>query len=180
MEIKFFEKDNISFVHAAADILADNFPHAYEDCALEEMEECLKEERIALMAVEDGQLLGFVGAILQYDYAWELHPLVVRKSSQLRGIGTELVHALEKECAARGAFTLYLGTDDEFGQTSLGNTDLYEDTCGKMQDVKNLKRHPFEFYQKLGYRIVGVIPDANGPGKPDIFMAKRIGTAGKI
>ena len=179
MEIKSFEKDNISFVHAAADILADNFPHAYGDCALEETEECLKEERIALMAVEDGQLLGFAGAILQYDYAWELHPLVVRKSSQLRGIGTGLVRALERECAARGALTLYLGTDDEFGQTSLGDTDLYENTYGKIQDIKNLKRHPFEFYQKLGYRIVGVIPDANGPGKPDIFMAKRIGTAGK-
>jgi hypothetical protein len=31
-----------------------------------------------------------------------------------------------------------------------------------------------EFYQKLGYVIVGVIPDANGFGKPDIFMAKRL------
>jgi aminoglycoside 6'-N-acetyltransferase I len=32
-----------------------------------------------------------------------------------------------------------------------------------------------KFYQKLGYVIVGVIPDANGPGKPDIMMAKRVG-----
>jgi aminoglycoside 6'-N-acetyltransferase I len=34
--------------------------------------------------------------------------------------------------------------------------------------------HPYEFYQKLGYVIVGVIPDANGPGKPDILMAKSL------
>jgi len=27
----------------------------------------------------------------------------------------------------------------------------------------------------MGYAIVGVIPDANGPGKPDIIMAKRMG-----
>lgn len=46
----------------------------------------------------------------------------------------------------------------------------------KMQNVKNLKRHPFEFYQKIGYRIVGGIPDANGIGKPDIFMAKQLKT----
>jgi hypothetical protein len=26
----------------------------------------------------------------------------------------------------------------------------------------------------MGYTIVGVIPDANGLGKPDILMAKRI------
>ena len=26
-----------------------------------------------------------------------------------------------------------------------------------------------------GYALVGVIPDANGLGKPDIMMAKRVG-----
>ncbi len=31
-----------------------------------------------------------------------------------------------------------------------------------------------EFYQKVGYTVVGVVPDANGLGKPDILMAKRI------
>jgi len=24
--------------------------------------------------------------------------------------------------------------------------------------------------------IVGILPDANGPGKPDILMAKRVGS----
>jgi len=33
---------------------------------------------------------------------------------------------------------------------------------------------PFEFYQKCGFVIVGVVPDANGLGKPDILMAKRV------
>ena len=75
--------------------------------------------------------------------------------------------------------TIYLGTDDEFWQTSLSGTDLFEDTYNKIQNIKNLKDHPFEFYQKLGYRIVGVIPDANGKGKPDIFMARRIRTEEK-
>jgi aminoglycoside 6'-N-acetyltransferase I len=40
--------------------------------------------------------------------------------------------------------------------------------------IKNLKRHPYEFYQKLGYVIVGVMPDANGLGLPDILMAKSV------
>lgn len=30
--------------------------------------------------------------------------------------------------------------------------------------------------QKLGFTTVGVVPDANGLGKPDILMAKRVGT----
>ncbi len=174
MEIKSLKKENISIIRELAALLAEAFPHCYGDCTMEDMAEYLEEERIALMAVEDGHLLGLVGAMPQYDYAWELHPLAVKKEYKHRGIGTMLVRALEKECAGRGALTIYLGTDDEFGQTSLGGADLFEDTYEKIQKIKNLKGHPFEFYEKLGYRIVGVIPDANGEGKPDIFMARRI------
>jgi aminoglycoside 6'-N-acetyltransferase I len=39
---------------------------------------------------------------------------------------------------------------------------------------KRLVVHPYEFYKKVGFTIVGVLPDANGFGKPDIFMAKRV------
>lgn len=40
--------------------------------------------------------------------------------------------------------------------------------------IRNLRDHPYEFYPKMGFAIVGVMPDANGIGKPDIFMAKRL------
>jgi len=56
----------------------------------------------------------------------------------------------------------------------LSNTDIYENTYDKITNVINLNRHPFEFYLKCGYKIVGIIPDANGYGKPDIMMAKRM------
>jgi hypothetical protein len=36
-------------------------------------------------------------------------------------------------------------------------------------------RHPLAFYRALGYTLVGVVPDANGPGKPDLLLAKRVG-----
>jgi aminoglycoside 6'-N-acetyltransferase I len=44
------------------------------------------------------------------------------------------------------------------------------------KNIANLRDHSYEFYQKLGFVIVGVIPDANGFGKPDILMAKRVGS----
>jgi aminoglycoside 6'-N-acetyltransferase I len=81
---------------------------------------------------------------------------------------------LEHEVAARGGVTVYLGSDDEFGTTSLFGADLYEDTFEKIANIKS-NGHPFPFYEKRGYKIVGVIPDANGVGKPDIWMAKRVG-----
>ena len=58
--------------------------------------------------------------------------------------------------------------------TSLSEVDPYENLWEKIRDIRNLNNHPFEFYQKMGYIITGVVPDANGIGKPDILMAKRV------
>ena len=58
--------------------------------------------------------------------------------------------------------------------TSLAGVDLYPDIVGHLARLTNLRRHPFEFYRKCGFSVAGVVPDANGPGKPDILMAKRV------
>ena len=44
---------------------------------------------------------------------------------------------------------------------------------GQMHGL-NWNLHPYEFYQKQGFVIIGVMPDANGLGKPDILMAKSV------
>ncbi|WP_040949855.1 GNAT family N-acetyltransferase [Gorillibacterium massiliense] len=175
MTVLLFERDNRRLREEAADLLAECFPHAYGDCAMEEVDIILADGRIAVMALSGGNVVGLVGAMPRYGVtAWELHPLAVRASARMRGIGTKLLQALEAECSKRGGITLFLGSDDEFSQTTLSDTDLYVDTYAKIQGIRNLQGHPYEFYQKAGYAIVGVIPDANGLGKPDIWMAKRI------
>jgi aminoglycoside 6'-N-acetyltransferase I len=62
--------------------------------------------------------------------------------------------------------------------TTLANVDLYVDLPGQLARIRNLKGHPFEFYQRCGFVISGVVPDANGPGKPDILMAKQVSGIG--
>lgn len=81
---------------------------------------------------------------------------------------------LEAYVGARGGLTITLGTDDENDQTSLSGINLYPNVWEHIARIRNLKSHPYEFYQKLGYVIVGVVPDANGIGKPDILMAKSV------
>jgi aminoglycoside 6'-N-acetyltransferase I len=34
--------------------------------------------------------------------------------------------------------------------------------------------HPYAFYHRLGYTVVGVLPDVDGFGKHDTLVAKRI------
>jgi len=156
----------------------EHWPDAWEtlEDGLEEVGEMLEAERICRVALDDdGTLLGMIGGIPQYDgNVWELHPLVVQPALHGRGIGRALVVDFEEQVRLRGGLTILLGTDDEDGMTSLSDTDLYDDLWGKIRTIRNLKGHPFEFYQKMGYVITGVVPDANGLGKPDIFMSKRV------
>jgi aminoglycoside 6'-N-acetyltransferase I len=174
--------DEHSLIHQAAQLLVDAFREHWPDAwptleeGLKEVEEMLESGRICRVAVdEEGNLLGIIGGIPGYDgHVWELHPLAVQPSLQGHGIGQALVEDFEAQVRARGGLTITLGTDDEDAMTSLSNTDLYENLWEKIRDIRNLKGHPFGFYQKMGYVISGVVPDANGPGKPDILMAKRV------
>lgn len=169
-------------VRQAAALLVDGFkthwPKAWPDmtAALAEVKAALGPGRLGRAAVDDeGMVLGWIGAIREYDgNAWELHPLAVHPDHQRQGIGRALVADLEEQVTARGGITLYLGTDDEDSMTSLADVDLYPDVWAHVRAIRNLRGHPYEFYQKQGFVIVGVLPDANGPGKPDILMAKRL------
>ncbi len=178
MEIWLYTQECQGFLSQMADILAEAFPHAYGHYASEAQEalqEILEDDGFLLMAVEAGEVRGFVGAIPQYGLTgWELHPLVVKSPYRQQSIGRQLVSAVEKEIVRRGGIMVFLGSDDEFFSTSLSQSDLFQDTFEKIKQIKNLNRHPFEFYEKVGYQIVGIIPDANGFRKPDIILAKRL------
>lgn len=132
-------------------------------------------ERFALAAIEDGAVVGLIGGIDTYSHGLELHPLAVDPARQGQGIGAALVAALELRAAAMGKLTIYLGTDDEVGGTSLFGAEVYPDALAKLAAIAPTTGHPFFFYRRLGYEAVGLIPDANGYGKPDIWMAKRVG-----
>ena len=163
----------------AAHILREAFPWCYSgNEANKKIKSMLSKKRIGLVAlINTGtglRVAGVISAIPQYGFTgWELDPLAVLKEYQGLGIGSLLVKTLEDEVAKRGGVMIYLGSDDEHGTTSLYGVDLFDDTFEKVKNIKS-NGHPFPFYEKMGYKIVGVLPDANGIGKPDIWMAKRL------
>lgn len=131
-------------------------------------------ERFAMAALDGETVLGFIGGIDTYSHAAEMHPLAVDPAHHRKGVGAALTAALEARAAAMGKLTVYLGTDDEFGGTSLFGADIFPQALAKLADIAPTNGHPFFFYRKLGYEAVGLVPDANGFGKPDLLMAKRV------
>jgi len=172
--------------HQAAELLLDGFAHA--PSAWRTIEEATAEiasflppqaeaeRRRAWAAVDEGAVVGLIGAIAESDHLWELHPLVVTPARQRGGVGSRLVRVLEDEARAAGVTTVMLGSDDDFGGTSLFGRDLYPDVLGALAGLEVTGGHPLAFYRRHGYAVVGVIPDSTGPGRHDIIMAKRVGS----
>lgn len=175
--------DDRDVVRQAAELLVEGFRANWPD-AWPRIEDALGElatfasddERVAWAAVDaEENVLGWIGAIRMYGgNVWELHPLVVHPEHRGRGLGRALVEFLAERAREKGAFTMWVGTDDESEMTSLGGVDLYPGLLDHLRQIRNLKNHPFGFYQKLGFQVAGVVPDANGFGKPDILLAMRL------
>jgi aminoglycoside 6'-N-acetyltransferase I len=81
---------------------------------------------------------------------------------------------VERLVAREGALTLMVGTSDERARTTLAGQDLFRDPVGALRDLKATGAHPLGFWKGMGYTVVGLVPDAEGPGKPTILLAKRI------
>lgn len=164
----------------AARILVEALAHApsawktREDADKEVATFLVDDDRRAWLACDENAVLGWIGRVASYTCVWELHPLVVDPPMHGRGIGTELVAALEKSAAEAGILTITLGSDDDFGGTNLFGRDLGPDPLPALAGLASAKGHPFTFYRRLGYAVCGVVPDANGPGRHDILMSKRI------
>jgi aminoglycoside 6'-N-acetyltransferase I len=176
------KKDMGALIDQTALLLLNTFRNRTEDwqdveSAREEVLASLAPDQISRVFLdESGTTRGWIGGMPMYGgRVWEIHPLVVGETHRRQGIGRALVEDLERLVAPRGALTLWAGSDDEHDETSLSGTDLYPDIPGAIATIRNLRHHPYEFYLRLGFRIAGVLPDANGRGRPDIFLAKRVG-----
>ncbi|MBW4681507.1 MAG: GNAT family N-acetyltransferase [Microcoleus vaginatus WJT46-NPBG5] len=178
MQIIDLSPDDEKIIQQLAGWLVEQWPNSWPDIksGLQEVLESLGEDRISRIAVDEtGSVLGWIGGIRQYNgNVWELHPLIVGKNYRFQGIGSALIADLEAQVRERAGLTIWVGTDDEENQTTLSGVNLYPNFWENITKIRNLAGHPYEFYQKCGFIIVGLMPDANGLGKPDIYMAKPV------
>jgi aminoglycoside 6'-N-acetyltransferase I len=186
MKIEDLDPDDDGAIEQVAALLVDFAPNqaaAWEDLesAKDTVDETLDEDSIARIALNDaGNVIGFAAAAPQYSHAWELHPVVVARDEQHRGVGRALVTDLEELVAAEGGLTVYLGADDLDEATSLADDELFPGVLDAAAEVQVRKRrHPIGFFLHLGDEVIGVIPDANGPGRPDVWLGRSVADLGE-
>lgn len=177
--IRELRPEHEAWIAQIAAMLVENFaPHAWSmlDDALEEVHDSFEEGKLSRVAVNDatGEAIGWISATPAYGiHTWELHPLVVRADQHRQGIGKALVADLETQVIQHGGVTMIVGSDDQSGRTNLFGIDLYPNVLEKLATLQSTT-HPYLFYQKCGYVIVGIIPDGEALGQPDIWLAKRL------
>ncbi len=161
----------------AAALLVARMPEAWPtlDHGHRELRELLDPARIVRAYVRGRQVLGFVGARERYPgHVWEIFPLVVQASSERCGIGRTLVASIEATVAGWGIHSMFVASDDELQHTNLAGRDLYPEVLGHLATLAAVADHPVGFYQRLGYSVIGIMPDASGFGRHDIYLGKRL------
>lgn len=153
----------------------ENYAWSDYETARKEVVECIQDPNICIGLCEGDTLLGWIGLRPMYKMTWEMHPLVVDPQHQRQGIGGTLLEEIEKIAKEKGIIGIVLGTDDEQFRTSLSQVTISRDNIWEeIKKIRNIRNHPYEFYEKCGYMIVGIVPNANGKNRPDIWMWKAL------
>ena len=175
-----FEQTSIVQREEAARILLEalaHVPSAWHDigAARQEVSSFLTDpDRMAIAAIESDRLRAWIGCHSPF------RPRLGAASAggRSRPPGAGLRHGVGQRAGAKRAGVkigaIWLGADDDFGGTSLYGADLYPDVLGHLRRINLRGKHPYMFYQRVGFAVVGVLPDVNGRGRHDILMAKRI------
>jgi len=174
-------KESFELIKEAEKMLIETFskanmwPDLDKNKAAETVNKCLNDKNICLGITVNNSLIGWIGLRPMYEKTWELHPMVVKNDCQKKGYGKILLKEAEKIARENGIIGIFIGSDDETNKTSLSDKEITgENIFDEIKNIKNYKNHPFEFYIKCGYCIIGMIPNANGPKKPDILLWKDI------
>ena len=156
------------------------WPDLDEKMAWETVEFSISNENICIGLKVGNELVGWVCLRPEYEKikneeTWELHPFAISPKFKRKGYGKILMEEVEKIAQEKNIIGIILSSGDEANKTSLSDEEITgENIIEKIQNIKNYKNHPYEFYQKCGYSIIGIIPNAYGLKKSDIWLWKDI------
>lgn len=165
-----------SLSHSASQIHSPNWLPTVE-AAMKELQRASEEQILTSMAIEAGIPRGWIAAHPQGHGSWEIHPLLVDPAASGQGHGRILVEDIERKMRSKRGISVFLSTSDATHSTNLSDVDLYQDPLAALRDIgvrDKTHGHAYQFWQRIGYTVVGVIPDAEGIGIPSIHLAKKL------
>ena len=104
----------------------------------------------------------------------EIKLVAVQPTRRRQGVARTLVMAAEERMRSQDCVTMLATVGDTRGRTNLYGVDVTEDAPGLLAGFHCHADHPAGFFLRVGYRLVGLLPDAYGPGKHDLTLARRI------
>lgn len=93
---------------------------------------------------------------------------------QRRGVGRALVRTVEDAAREAGMSTLVIALEDEAGLTSLSGRSLFPDPLAPMTKFVPPAAHPSIFLKRMGFALTGVLPEAAGPRRPELWFARSL------
>jgi aminoglycoside 6'-N-acetyltransferase I len=156
------------------------WPDLDEKIALKTVEFCISNKNICIGMKVGNDLAGWVCIRPKYvkiknEETWELHPLVISPRYKGKGYGKILMEEIEKIAQEKNIIGIILSSGDEANKTSLSEKEISGiNILEEIKNIRNYKNHPYEFYQKCGYSIIGIVPNAYGLKKTDIWLWKDI------
>lgn len=122
---------------------------------LEDLRHCAETQE-GVVAVADGDTIGFITLVRHFPETWEITWMAVHPDWHRRGVGRRLVDAAVRRCREAGATTLLVKTlADSHPSQEYARTRA--------------------FYAAMGFRRLEVFPDLWGPHNPCLLMARMIG-----
>jgi aminoglycoside 6'-N-acetyltransferase I len=89
-------------------------------------------------------------------------------------VGRALLRTVEEAARELGMDALMIALEDEAGLTSLSGRSLFPDPLAPMTRFVPPASHPSRFLQRMGFALTGVLPEAAGPGRPELWFTKSL------
>lgn len=153
-------------------------PWQDEEETVRAVSEWFGQRRAHVTAYDDGSLVGYATAAPMDGFdIWRMDWMAVAPEYRGRGLGVAVLRRLEQHAHSEGArtFLTSVGDDGAMASTSLWGKNLFEpDVLHHLGQLQELRPYALGFYRHAGYSVVGVLPDANGPGMPEILLARSL------
>ena len=171
-------QEDASLLRGVADILVAALPAIYVGAVTSALADVVQfaPEDLSLVARDgDGAPIGWLRAEhFAGQASAEIKLVAVHPARGRQGVGRTLVMAAEERMRAAGCVTMLTTVGDTRGRTNLYGLDVTEDAPHLLASFRCHIDHPAGFFLRVGYRLVGILPDAYGPGKHDFTLARRI------